>query len=93
VSDLADLDDDLHGLDYPGFRDDAPESRPPVEVDDDPGAVLGAIILDAIADLTAKVDAIAGKVDALETEARPILESMKGTAEKMAEGGILGLFR
>jgi hypothetical protein len=64
-----------------------------IEVDDDPVQVLGAIILDAIADLTAKVDALAVKVDALEEEARPVLDSLKGTAEKIAQGGIMGMFR
>lgn len=50
-------------------------------------------ILDEVVQLRQEVGRLTAKVDAFEAEARPVLESMKGTAEKLANGGLMGLFK
>ncbi len=67
----------------------------------DPGAIEAVtagldVVLAAVLDVTEKVDAIARKIDALEAEVRPLVEAAKQLgpmAEKMAQGGLMGLLR
>ncbi len=54
------------------------------------------VVLAAVLDVGEKVDAIAARIDALEAEVRPLVEAAKQLgpmAEKMAQGGLMGLLR